>query len=128
MAALPNTGGAVCESSVIPFLVPRCKVWLTRQLLQNSLSVQVLRCPTLAALLRGTPAVGVSQTLQRGTRNGITELSQKAPPIFGWAAITLGLGPHFSFVLFLLLSSFFPRLISAIADWMSAILPHMVWL
>jgi len=23
--------------------------------------------------------------------------------------------------------SFFPRLISAVADWMSAILPHMVW-
>ena len=31
------------------------------------------------------------------------------------------------FVLLLLLSSFFPRLISAAADWMSAILPHMVW-
>jgi len=25
------------------------------------------------------------------------------------------------------LSVFFPRLISAVADWMSAILPHMVW-
>jgi len=24
-------------------------------------------------------------------------------------------------------SSFFPRLISAVADWMSTILPHMVW-
>jgi len=39
---------------------------------------------------------GVSQTLRRGTRNGITELSQRAPPIFGWAAITLGIGPHSS--------------------------------
>ena len=29
MAAQPNIGGAVCESSVIPFLVPRRKVWLT---------------------------------------------------------------------------------------------------
>ena len=28
---------------------------------------------------------------------------------------------------FFFLSSFFPRLISAVADWMSAILPHMVW-
>jgi len=28
---------------------------------------------------------------------------------------------------FLLLLFFFPRLISAVADWMSAILPHMVW-
>ena len=29
MAARPNIGGAVCESSVIPFLVPHRKVWLT---------------------------------------------------------------------------------------------------
>ena len=28
MAALPNIGGALCESSVIPFLVPCCKLWL----------------------------------------------------------------------------------------------------
>jgi len=28
MAAQPNIGGAVCESSAIPFLVPRHKVWL----------------------------------------------------------------------------------------------------
>jgi len=31
---------------------------------------------------------------RRGTRNGIMELSQTAPPIFGWAAITLGIGQH----------------------------------
>ena len=29
MAAQPNIGGALCESSVIPFLVGRRKVWLT---------------------------------------------------------------------------------------------------
>jgi len=29
MSAQPNVGGALCESSVIPFLVPRRKVWLT---------------------------------------------------------------------------------------------------
>jgi len=29
MAAQPNIGGAFCESSVIPLLVPRRKVWLT---------------------------------------------------------------------------------------------------
>ena len=33
--------------------------------------VQVLSSLTLAALLHGTPAAGVSQTLRRGTRNGI---------------------------------------------------------
>jgi len=49
----------------------------------------------MAALLHGTPAAGVSQTLQGGTRNGITELSHTAPPIFGWSAIMLSIGPHF---------------------------------
>jgi len=40
---------------------------------------------------------------------------------------------HYVFVLwflissFLFLLSFFPRLISAVADWMSTILPHMMW-
>ena len=29
MAAQPNVGGALCESSVISFLVPHRKVWLT---------------------------------------------------------------------------------------------------
>jgi len=41
---------------------------------QNSLFVQVLRSPVLAALLHCTGAVGVSQTLRHGTRNGIMEL------------------------------------------------------
>ena len=48
----------------------------------------------LTALLHGTPAAaGVSQTLRRGTMNGITEVSQRAPPTFGWTAITFGIGP-----------------------------------
>jgi len=38
---------------------------------------------------------------------------------------------HYIFALygffFFYLSFFFPRLISAVADWMSVILPHMVW-
>ena len=63
---------------------------------QTSLCVQVLVCPVLAALLHGTRPLGVSQTLRRGTRNGITELSQKAPTILGRAAVTLGIGPHSS--------------------------------
>jgi len=67
---------------------------------QNSLYVQVLRSPILAALLHGTPAAGVSQTLLRSTRSEITKLSQRAPPIFGWEAVTLGIGPHSNFYLF----------------------------
>jgi len=46
---------------------------------------------------------GISQPLRRGTRNGITELSQRAPPIFGWAAITLSIGPHSSWLGFALI-------------------------
>ena len=40
---------------------------------QTSLYVQVMRSPLLAVLLHGTPAVGVSQTLRCGTRNGVSE-------------------------------------------------------
>ena len=69
----------------------------------KSLYVQVLRSPILAALLHSTPAAGVSQPLRHGTRNGITELSLRAPPIFGWAAITLGISPHSSYLLKLIL-------------------------
>jgi len=68
--------------------------------LQNSLCVQVFRSPILEALLHGTRAVGVSQSLRRSTRNGITELSQRAPPIFGRTAITLGICPHYSLLHF----------------------------
>jgi len=37
-------------------------------------------------------------TLWPGAGNEITEVSQRAPPIFGWAAITLVIGPHSSFL------------------------------
>ena len=43
----------------------------------------------LAALLHSTVIVGISQTLRHW---------QWAPPIFGRAAITLGIGPHSSFI------------------------------
>jgi len=41
-----------------------------------------------------------------------------------WFLLLLRLLPR---LLLLLLSFFFPRLISAVADWMYAILLHMVW-
>jgi len=44
-----------------------------------------------AALLHDTVVVGVSQILR---------VEQRVPPIFGMAAITLGIGPHSSFVYF----------------------------
>jgi len=66
---------------------------------QNSICVQLLRSPILAALLHGTRAVGISESLRRRTRNGIREFSQRTPPIFGWVAITLCIGPHSSLLL-----------------------------
>jgi len=45
------------------------------------------------------------------------------PYVIGQAIIFLPQG----FYLTLLSSSFFPRLISAATDWMSTVLPHMVW-
>ena len=59
---------------------------------KNSLYIQVL----CLLYWHGTPAPGVSQTLQHGIKNGIAELSQRVPPIFSWVAITLGIGPHSS--------------------------------
>jgi len=50
---------------------------------------------------------GRQPTLWRGTRNGITELSQRAPPIFGWAAITLGIGPGPHSSCYFVFSSFY---------------------
>ena len=48
-----------------------------------------------------------------------------------WNRSPYGIGQTiYIFMLWFVLSSsssFFPRLISAAADWMSAILPHMVW-
>ena len=48
------------------------------------------RFRVLAALLHGTLVVGVSQTLR---------VEHWALPIFGRAAITLGTGPHFQFLI-----------------------------
>jgi len=45
----------------------------------------------LAALVHGTLVVGISQTCS---------IEQRAPPIFGRAVITLGIGPHCSFLCF----------------------------
>jgi len=54
--------------------------------------------PSLALSYIGSvTALQSNQTLRRGTGNGIMELSQRAPSIFGWAAVTMGIGPHSSF-------------------------------
>jgi len=66
---------------------------------------QFTLCPSLAFCDSGSVTArhsssGISRTSRCGTRNGITELLQRAPPIFGWVAIRLGIGPHSSSDLF----------------------------
>jgi len=56
-----------------------------------SATAELLSYYILAALLQGTRAVGVSQTAAFSNQH-------RAPPIFGRAAISLGIGPHSSFV------------------------------
>jgi len=56
---------------------------------QSSRYVQVLRFPILAALLHGTLWASAK----------LCGVEQRAPPIFGRAAITLSIGPHSSFFL-----------------------------
>ena len=70
---------------------------------------------------------GASQSLRRDTRNGITELSQRAPLIFSRAAVTLGIGPHISFSSFWRIWKMFSHgckdknwLSSLTAKWISA--------
>jgi len=78
----------------------------------------------------GLPVLGTAANFNRVTARHSSSawasaklcgVEQRVPPtcIFGKAAITLGIDPHFWF--------FFPRLISAVTDWMSTILLHMVW-
>jgi len=65
---------------------------------QNSFCIQVLHSQSvLTALPHGTWAVGVSQTLWRGTRNcRSSSFSTEGATYIPRAAITLGIGPHSS--------------------------------
>ena len=65
---------AVCQASILYMYFRGCCPLTEFCRDQNSLCVQVLRSPVLAALLHSIGAVGVSQTLRHGTRNGIMEL------------------------------------------------------
>jgi len=69
---------------------------------QNSLYVQVMPshiAPVLAALLHVTPAVGVSQTLRRGTKEwNYRTFAEGATYIFGRVAITFGNVPNSVFL------------------------------
>ena len=62
---------------------------------QNSLYVQVLRSPILAALLHGSPAPGISQTAAWYEEWNYRSFAEGAP-IFSRLAIMWGISPHSS--------------------------------
>jgi len=72
-------------------ILPRAKFTL-----RQTLAFSYIGSVIITTVMYGTRAVGVSESVRRRTSNGITELSQRAPPIFSWAAITLGIGTHSS--------------------------------
>jgi len=67
----------------------------------------------LAALLHGTLVVGVSQTAALNRRRHL----YSAGRLSRWALAHI----------LVLSSSFFPRIVSAVGDWISTILQHMAW-
>jgi len=70
-----------------------------------------------------------SQTRTQDGCNFVTSATERSLRSLSFIMVALwNRADHYIFMLlFVLLSSFFPRLISAVADWMSAILPRMVW-
>ena len=93
MAALPNTGGALCKSSVIPFLVRRRKVRLTPAAGVPSKSrvlVYWQHCCTALQQRASAKLCGVVKGME-------LRLFRRGRHLFGWAAITLGIGPHSSY-------------------------------
>jgi len=70
----------------------------------------------LAASLHGTLVVAVSQTLRHWTE-GATYIWQCDHLVGHWS----------TFLVSSIFFFFLPRLILAVGDWMSTILPHMVW-
>ena len=95
--------------------VDGCKLrWFARPNMVTYPSTNRVQCRV--ALLIGTNALPICQT------NYHTNINLWSPYVIGQTIYIFML--WFVVVLLLLL---FSRLISAAADWMSAILPHMVW-
>jgi len=85
----------------------------------------------LAALPHGCLVVGVSQTLRHWTE-GATYIRQGGRHVGHWPTFIVMVAlcnraDHYIFMLWFVLF-LFPRLISAVGDWMSTIVLHMVWL
>jgi len=89
MAAQPNIGGVLCESSVIPFLVPRRKVWLTPLLECRAVTLPVwekARRGRKVNFARGEiPSGGKSP--RKCTYSVLAEETAKRCAKFGWPPV-----------------------------------------
>jgi len=135
MAALPNIGGTLCstQQSLAERPLPQCRA-LT---LPRRETVEISWAPNSPAnesqplgpkftiLLRH---MGEILLFMAGLCNRAGHYIFALWFLSSFMVALCNRETIYIFMLFLLLSSFlFPRLISAVGDWMSAILPHMVW-
>jgi len=85
-----------------------------------------VRCGDWCALL-GANWRNLVKTTEPSVCGGDAALCQITLTACLWPPYVIGQAIYIFILWFLLLSFFFPLLISAAGDWMSTILPHMVW-
>ena len=88
----------VLSLSIFSGLLPPEKPLAEFCQVQNSLYVQVLPSPILAALLHGTPAAGVSPTLRRGTMEWNYGTFAKGATYIRLGGHHVGIVPHCSYI------------------------------
>ena len=104
---LNSNTSSTCSHNMVNFGKTAEICWRVRGTPSNFNGFRVL-----AALLHGTLVVGVSQTL--------CGVEQRAPPTFGRATITLGIGPHSSLFRFCFVFCIFDYCLSFIFVYTSA--------
>jgi len=103
------------------------------QVLIQGVSSLFSSCPAILSLpLQITSLTGANLVGPRCCRIGLLCFQEAGrcmrQPNLSVMATLWNRAGHYIFAMWFLLSFlFFPRLISAVADWMSTILPHMVW-
>jgi len=89
MAAQPNICGALCKSSVIPFLVPRHKVWLTAaDRVPCSHTASIGECKDLNAKSILQLAKFRGQEPQKCIYGVPVQETAKHPAKFGWPKVS----------------------------------------
>ena len=91
--------------------------------------VSLTKCMLIYTVFNSTSRICPGSLSESNQLFSGPHISRKSTRNFLWPPYVIGQAVIFlpcGFFFYLLLLSFFPRLISAVADWMSTILPHMV--